>query len=175
MGLGRSSSLRIGDDSSVVASSGRTRGTSDRSAAIELRNALGAFPIPLDKGKGRINLIEYPGGSEYLKSAIQHALTVGPNKVGPSYGATFARRYQPPFGVRVWSPDFLTFYVVSVPKMVCFLEVAFDNGLRFPLHPFIKGFCNNSMSVLLNSRLMVGVFWLAYWPSLGTGGSVSPV
>ena len=22
--------------------------------------------------------------------------------------------------------------------MVCFFEVAFDNGLRFPLHPFIK-------------------------------------
>ena len=26
-----------------------------------------------------------------------------------------------------------------MPKMVCFFEVAFDNGLRFPLHPFIKG------------------------------------
>ena len=69
----------------------------------------------------------------------QHVLTVGPSKVGPSYGATFARRYRPPFGVQVWSPDVLTFYVVSVPKMVCFFEVAFDNGLPFPLHPFIKG------------------------------------
>ena len=29
--------------------------------------------------------------------------------------------------------------MVSVPKMVCFFEVAFDNGLRLPLHPFIKG------------------------------------
>ena len=29
--------------------------------------------------------------------------------------------------------------MVFVPKMVCFFEVAFDNGLRFPLHPFIKG------------------------------------
>ena len=29
--------------------------------------------------------------------------------------------------------------MVSVPKMVCFFKVAFDNGLRFPLHPFIKG------------------------------------
>ena len=29
--------------------------------------------------------------------------------------------------------------MVSIPKMVCFFEVAFDNGLRFPLHPFIKG------------------------------------
>ena len=63
---------------------------------------------------------------------------MGPSKVGPLYGATFARRYRPPFGVRVWSPDVLTSYVVSVPKMVCFFEVAFDNGLRFPLHPFIK-------------------------------------
>ena len=139
MGPGRSSSLCIGGHSSAVASSGQARGASDRSAAVELRNAPGALPLTLDKGKGRVNLIKYPGGSEYLKSAVQHALTVGPSKVGPSYGATFTRRYRPPFGVRVWSLDVLTFYVVSVPKMVCFFEVAFDNGLRFPLHPFIKG------------------------------------
>ena len=35
-------------------------------------------------------------------------------------------------------PDVLTTYVVQVPKMVCFFEVAFENGLKFPLHPFIK-------------------------------------
>ena len=139
MGPGRSSSLRIGGGSSAVANTGRTRGASDRSAVVECRDAPGAPPLPLDKGKGRINLIKYPGGSDYLKSTVQHAVTVGPNKVGPSYGATFSKRYRPPLGVRVWSPDVLTFYVVFVPSMVCFFEVAFDNGLRFPLHPFIKG------------------------------------
>ena len=139
MGPGRSPSLRIGGDSSAVASFGRTRGASDRSAVVERQNASGAPLLPLDKGNGRVNLIKYPKGSEYLKSAVQHALTVGPSKVGPSYGFTFARRYKPPLGVRVWSPDVLTLYVVFVPKMVCFFEVAFDNGLRFPLHPFIKG------------------------------------
>ena len=70
---------------------------------------------------------------------MQNALVVGPSKVGPLYGVTFARCYRPPFGVRVWSPDVLTSYVVPVPKMVCSFEVAFDNGLHFPLHPFIKG------------------------------------
>ena len=79
MGPGRSSSLRIGGDSSTVASSRRTRGAFDRSAAVELRNAPGVLPLPLDKGKGRVNLIKYHGGSEYLKYAVQHALTVGPN------------------------------------------------------------------------------------------------
>ena len=64
---------------------------------------------------------------------------MGPSKVSPSYGATFSRRYRPTFGVLVWSPNVLTFYVVSAPKMVCFFEVAFNNGLRFPLHTFIKG------------------------------------
>ena len=73
MGPSRSSSLCIGGDSSAVASSGRTRGASDRSAGVELRNAPRAPPFPLDKGKGRVNLIKYPGGSEYLKSAVQHA------------------------------------------------------------------------------------------------------
>ena len=29
--------------------------------------------------------------------------------------------------------------MVSVPKMVCFFEVDFDNSLHFPLHPFLKG------------------------------------
>ena len=101
-------------------------------------HTLGEPPFPLNKGKGRIGEIKYPGGSEYLKSAVQNALAVGPSKVGPLCGATFARRYRPPFGVWVWSLDVLTSYVVQVPKMVCLFEVAFDNGLRFPLQPFIK-------------------------------------
>ena len=57
MGPGRSSSLRIGGDSSAAASSGRTSGASDRSAGVELRDALGAPPLPLDKGKGKVDLI----------------------------------------------------------------------------------------------------------------------
>ena len=166
MGPSRSSSLRIGGGSSAVANPGRTKGASNRSAVVERRDAPGAPPLPLDKGKG---------GSDYLKSSVQHVVTVGPRKVGPSYRVAFAKRYRPPLGVRVWSPDVLTFYVDSVPRMVCFFEVAFDNGLRFPPHPFIKGFCNISTSILPNSRSTVGVFWWAYWPSLGTGGSVSPM
>ena len=93
MGPGRSSSLRISDDSSVVTGPGRVRGVSDRSAVAERQNAPGAFPLPLDKGKGKINIITYPGGSDYLKSTVQHVVTVGPSKVGPSYGATLAKRY----------------------------------------------------------------------------------
>ena len=63
---------------------------------------------------------------------------MGLSKVEPLFGEVFARRYRPSFGVQVWSPDVLTSYAVQVPKMVCFFEVAFENDLRFPLHPFIK-------------------------------------
>ena len=63
MGPGRSSSLRIGDDSSVVAGQGRTRDVSDRLAVAGRQNALEAPLLPLDKGKGKINLIKYPEGS----------------------------------------------------------------------------------------------------------------
>ena len=108
-------------------------------AVVAPRNVPGAPPLPLDKDKGKINLIKYPGGSDYLKSAVQHAVTMGPSKVGPSYGVAFAEHYRPPPSVQVWTPDVLTFYVAFVPGMVCFFEVAFDNGLRFPLHPFMKG------------------------------------
>ena len=139
MGPGRSSSLRIGDDSSVVTGSGRARDASGRSAIVEPLNAAEAPPLPLDVGKEKINLITYPGGSDYLKSTVQHAVTVGPSRVDPSYGITFVERYRPPPGVRIWIPDVLTFYAASVPEMVCFFEVAFDNGLRFPLHLFMKG------------------------------------
>ena len=138
MGPGRSSSLRIGGGSSVVPDSWRIGGASDRLAVVALRDAPGEPSLPLDKGKGRIDEIKYPVGSEYLKSAVQNALAVGPSRVEPLYGEIFVRRYRPPFGVQVWSPDILTSYVVQVPKMVCFFEVAFDNGLHFPLHPFIK-------------------------------------
>ena len=162
MGPGRSSSLRISDDSSAIVGPGRARGVSDRSAVAEGQIAPGAPPLPLDKGKGKINLIEYPMGSDYLKFAVQHAITVGPSKVGPSYGATFAKRYRPPSGVRVWSLDVLTFYVVSVPKMVCFFEVAFENGLCFPLHPFIKGVFTTFQCVSFPARAQqLGYFG---WP-----------
>ena len=99
MGPGRSSSLRIGGDSSAIAGSGRTGGASDRSAGVDLRDAPGALPFPLDKGKGKIDQIKYLGWSKYLKFTVQNALAVGPSMVGPLYGATFARRYRPPFGV----------------------------------------------------------------------------
>ena len=106
---------------------------------LKPRNVPGAPPQPLGKDKRKINLIKYPGGSDYLKSVVQHAVTVGPSKVDPSYRVTFVERYRPPPGIRVWTPNVLTFYVAFVPGMVCFFEVAFDNGLRFPLHPFMKG------------------------------------
>ena len=138
MGSGRSSSLRIGGDSSVVSDSGRTSGASDRLAGVAFRAVPGEPPPPLDKGKGRIDEIKYPVGSEYLKSVVQNALAMGPSRLEPLYGEIFARRYRPLFGVQVWSPDIWTSYVVQAPKMVCFFEVAFDNDLYFPLHPFIK-------------------------------------
>ena len=109
------------------------------SVAVEPQNAPEAPPLPLGKDKRKINLIKYPKGSDFLNAAVRHAVNVGPSRVGPSYGAIFAERYRPPPGVRIWVPDVLTLYTASVPGMVCFFEVAFENGLRFPLHPFIKG------------------------------------
>ena len=138
MGPSRSSYLRIYADPSTDAGSGQAGGVPIRSTAVGSQNAPEAPPLPLGKGKKKINLITYPKGSDFLKSAVRRAVKVGPSKVGPSYEFTFAERYRPPPGVRIWSPDFLTRYDTSVPGMVCFFEVAFDNGLRFPLHPFIK-------------------------------------
>ena len=138
MGPGRSSSLCIGGDSSAVSGSGRTGGESNRLAVVVLQDAPGEPPSPLGKGKDKIDEIKYPVESEYLRSVVQKALAVGLSRVEPLYGEVFARRYRHPFGVQVWSSDVFSSCVVQVPKMVCFFEVAFENGLRFPLHPFIK-------------------------------------
>ena len=79
MGLGRSSSLRIEGSSSVVSDSGQASGPFDRLAGVVFRDALGEPPLPLDKGNGIIDEIKYPPGLEYLKSAVQNALAVGPS------------------------------------------------------------------------------------------------
>ena len=92
MGPGRSSSLRIEGDSLVAAGSRWAGNASFRSAGVDLRDAPGEPPFPLNKGKGRIGEIKYPGGSKYLKSSMQNALVMGLSKVGPLYGATFSRR-----------------------------------------------------------------------------------
>ena len=98
---------------------------------------VGYLPPP-GKGKGKISKIRYPCGSEYLRFAVRYANAMGPSWVEPSYAKTFATRYGTPSGVLIWCPDLLTSYVVPIPKMVYFFEAAFENGIRFPLHPFIK-------------------------------------
>ena len=118
MGPSRSSSLRIGDDSSAGAGSGQARDVPVRSTPAGPQNAPEAPPLPLGKGKKKINLIKYLKGSDYLKSVVGHTVNVGSSKVGPSYEFTFAERYRPPPGVRIWSPDVLTFYAASVPGML---------------------------------------------------------
>ena len=70
MGPGRSSSLRIGGDSSVILYSRRADGASDHLAMVALRDPPGEPPRPSGKGKGRIDEIKYPVESEYLKSAV---------------------------------------------------------------------------------------------------------
>ena len=91
MSPGWSSFLHIGDDSSVVSGSGRTGGESDRLAVVALQDAPREPPFPLGKGKGKIDEIKYPVGSEYLKSVVQNTMAVGPSRVEPLYGEIFAR------------------------------------------------------------------------------------
>ena len=70
MGSGRSSSLRIGGDPFAISGSGQTSCAFDSLTGVVLRNAPGEPHFPLDMGKGRIDEIKYPMGSDYLKSAV---------------------------------------------------------------------------------------------------------
>ena len=112
MGPGRSSVLRIRSNPAESSSSRRTDGENDSLAVVVHQATPGEPPFPLDKGKGKINEIRYPSGSEYLRVAIQNAEVVGPSRVEPLYGEIFAARYGPLFGIQVWCPDVLTTYII---------------------------------------------------------------
>ena len=137
-GPSRPSGLRIGGGSTEGSNLGQIGGGFDRPAIVVDQVPLAGPPSPHGKGKGKVSEIRYPGGFAYLRAAVQDAEVVGPSRVEPFFGHNFASRCKSPFGVRIWCPDFLTSYIVLVPKMVCFFKATFENGLRFPLHPFIK-------------------------------------
>ena len=134
----RSSDLHIRGRPTEESESRRTSSGSSSLAIMVDRAPLADHLSPSGKGKGNISEIRYRNGSEYLKAVVKYADVVGPSWVEPFYEKTFVTRYRPPLSVQVWCPGLLTSYIVQVPKMVCFFEAAFEKGLRFPLHPFIK-------------------------------------
>ena len=133
-----SSGLRIGGSFTEEHDLGQTCEGSSHPAIVVDRVPLAGPPSSFGKGKSKVNEIRYLGSSDYLRAAMQNVEAVGPIRIEPFFGKTFAACYKPPFGVHVWCPNFLTSYIIQVPKMVCFFEAAFENGLHFPLHPFIK-------------------------------------
>ena len=132
----RPSGLRIGGRPTEESESRRIGGGSGSLAVVVDRAPPACHPSSPSKGKGKVSEISYPSGFEYLRAAVKYADVVGPSRVEPLYEKTLITRYRPPLDVQVWCPDLLTSYIVQVPKMVCFF--AFENGLRFPLHPFVK-------------------------------------
>ena len=83
MGHGHSSVMRIGSNPVKASSSGRIDGRYDNLAVVVHWATPGERPFPLDKGKGKLNEIRFPSGSEYLRVAIQNVEVVGPSRVEP--------------------------------------------------------------------------------------------
>ena len=137
-GPNRSSGLRIGRSSTDEPGLGQIGEGSGCPAFVVVCVPPTGPPSPSGRGKNKVNEIRYPGGSDYLRAAVQNAKAVGSSWIELSFGKAFATRYRSPFGVHVWCPDCLTSYIVQVPKMVCFFEAAFENNLRLLMHPFIK-------------------------------------
>ena len=114
----RSTGLHIGGGPAEGSESEQVGGGSGGLPVAAVRAPLVGHPPLPGKGKERISEIRYPTGSEYLRAAIRCLDAVGPSRVELSYAEIFATRYRPPVGIRVLRPDFLTSYVVHVPKMV---------------------------------------------------------
>ena len=118
-------------------------------------------PLLSGKGKERISKIRYPTRSEYLRVTVRCSDAMGPSRVEPSYAKIFASRYRPPVGIHVWRPEFLTSYVVHMPKMVCFFEAAFKNGLPFPYTLSLSASFSTSTYASPSFPPTSGAFWLA--------------
>ena len=157
----RSTGLHIGGRPAKGAESKQVGGGSGGLPSAAVRAPLVGHPLLHGKGKERISQIRYPPGSEYLRVVVRCLDAVGSSQVEPSYAEIFATPYRPSTGIHVWCLDFLTSYVVHVPKMVCFFEAAFENGLCFPLHPFIK--CVLQHFIVCPAQLSPNfwAFWLA--------------
>ena len=134
----RSSGLRIGGSSTEEPDLEQTGEGSSRSVIVVDRVPLTGPPSPSGKGKSKVSEIRYPCGSDYLMDTMQNAKVVGPSQINPFFGKTLLLATGPTLVFMVLYPNFLTSYIVQVPKMVYFFEAAFKTGLRFPLHPFIK-------------------------------------
>ena len=76
MGPDHSSVLRIGSNPTEASSSGQTDRGYDNLAVEVHRAAPRERPLPLDKGKGKLNEIRLPSGFEYLWATIQNTEAV---------------------------------------------------------------------------------------------------
>ena len=114
LGLSHPPVLCIGGSFTKEPDLGQTGEGSGHQAICFDRVPLAGPPSPSGKGKSKVSEIRCPGGSDYLRAAMQNAEVGGPSRIEPFFGKTFAARYRPPFGVHVWCPDFLTSYIIQV-------------------------------------------------------------
>ena len=147
-GSSHSTDLRIRDGPVEGSESGQMGGEFDQVP-------LGGPPSPFGKGKGKVSNIRYPGGSEYLTAAIQNVEVVGPSRVEPSFGKTFAARYGPPFGAPTYSLPMLS----KCRRWFASLRRLSRTTFISLCTPLLKGSCSTLTYVPLSFLPTSGVFW----------------
>ena len=90
------SGLRIRGSSVEEPDLGQTSEGSGHQAIVVDRVPSTGPPSPSGKGKSKVSEIRYPGDSDYLRAVVQKAEVVGPSRIEPSFGKTFADRYRSP-------------------------------------------------------------------------------
>ena len=93
--------LCIGGRSTEEPDLGQTGEGFSRPAIVVDRVPSARPPSPCGRGKSKVNEIRYPGGFDYLRAVMQNTEAMGPSRIEPSFGKTFAARYRPPFGDHV--------------------------------------------------------------------------
>ena len=108
-GPNRSSSLRIRESSTEEPDLGQIGEGSSLPALVVDRVLPTGPPSSSGKGTSKVSEIRYPGGSGYLRAAVQNAEAVGPSRIEPSFGKAFATRFRSPLWCSCLVPRFSHF------------------------------------------------------------------
>ena len=141
---------------------------SGRPAIVVDHVPLAGPPSPSGKGKSKDSEIKYPGGFDYLRAAVQNAEAVGPSRIEPFFGKTFAARYRPPPLVFMFgAPIFSLLTSSKCRRWFASLRRFSRTASAFLCIPLSKASYNTLTFVRPNFLPIYGAFWSGCWSSLG--------
>ena len=154
-----SSGMRIGGSSTEEPDLGQISEGFDSLAIVVDQVPLAGPPSPFGKGKSKDSEIRYPGSSDYLRAAMQNAEVVGPSRIEPFFGKTFAACYRPPLVFMFGAPIFSLLTSSKCRRWFSSLRRPLRTTFSFLCIPLSKASYNTLTSIRPNFLPISRAFW----------------